>query len=396
MPVVEPSPQGDVAELTQRPLEQRLRQQEILAEFGVAALQGTSLDQLLGEAARLAAEGLRAEFSKVLELLPSQDRLLVRAGVGWEPGIVGAATVGADLDSPAGFALRTGKPVISNHLENEQRFRTPEILHRHSIKRAMNVILQGDEKPFGVLEVDSHSESMFEEHDLTFLKGVANILGMAIERERHERSLSAAVERQQFLMKEMNHRVKNSLAIVASMLHLQASDVGDATLRSHLEEAGHRVAAVSKVYDQLHVGSDLERLDVGRYIEGLCEDLDASMSQCEVRADVEYGIDIATDRAVSVALMVNELVANAAKYAYAGDSAGGTVRVAIARTGAGGFSLAVRDEGIGLPATFDFAKEKGLGMRIIRAFVQQLNGTMAVHPRDPGTEFVINIPQQDI
>ena len=64
------------------------------------------------------------------------------------------ATVGADLASPAGFALRTGKPVISNHLENEQRFSTPDLLIRHGIRRAMNVILQGDGSPFGVLEVD--------------------------------------------------------------------------------------------------------------------------------------------------------------------------------------------------------------------------------------------------
>ena len=67
---------------------------------------------------------------------------------------MGVASIGVDLASPAGFALRTGKPVISNHLENEERFRTPEMLVQHGIKRAMNVILQGDGKPFGVLEVD--------------------------------------------------------------------------------------------------------------------------------------------------------------------------------------------------------------------------------------------------
>jgi GAF domain len=68
------------------------------------------------------------------------------------------ATVGADLESPSGFALRTGKPVISNHLENEQRFRTPELLVEHGIRRAMNVVLQGDGSPYGVLEVDSRSD----------------------------------------------------------------------------------------------------------------------------------------------------------------------------------------------------------------------------------------------
>ena len=121
-------------------------------------------------------------------------------------------------------ALRTGKPVISNHLENEERFRTSELLKEHGIRRAMNVILQGDGKPYGVLEVDSRSGAEFFEHDLAFLQGAANLLGMAIERERHDRSLTAALEKHQVLLKEMNHRIKNSLAIVASLLNLQARD----------------------------------------------------------------------------------------------------------------------------------------------------------------------------
>jgi cyclopropane fatty-acyl-phospholipid synthase-like methyltransferase len=146
-PVVEESPNDGNPDITLRALKQRIRQQEILSELGVAALQGATLDQLLNETSRLTAEGLRAEFCKVLEFIPDENRFLVRAGVGWDPGVVGVASIGADLASPAGFALRTGKPVISNHLENEERFRTPEILAEHGIYRAMNVILQGDGAP---------------------------------------------------------------------------------------------------------------------------------------------------------------------------------------------------------------------------------------------------------
>jgi Signal transduction histidine kinase len=153
----------------------------------------------------------------------------------------------------------------------------------------MNVILQGDGKPFGVLEVDSRSEDEFVEHDLAFLQGAANILGMAIERERHERKLEAALERDQSLLKEMNHRVKNSLAIVSSMLHLQARDVGNAELTGHLQEASHRVAAIARAHDQLYRGSDLERMDIGRYIEAVCKDLDTSVAQCDIHTDVEEG-----------------------------------------------------------------------------------------------------------
>src|SRR5262245_38206240 len=118
-PVIEPGRDGaEHVELTTRALHLRIRQQEILAELGVVALQGTPFLELLNQTARLTAEGMEA--CKVLEYIPAQNRLLVRAGVGWHEGIVGVATVGADLESPSGFALRTGKPVISNHLENEQ------------------------------------------------------------------------------------------------------------------------------------------------------------------------------------------------------------------------------------------------------------------------------------
>src|SRR6201984_2571016 len=175
--------------------------------------------------------------------MPAANRLLVRAGVGWEEGIVGSASVGADLASPGGYALRTSKPVISNHLENEQHFRTPELLVAHGIRRAMNVILQGDGSPFGVLEVDSTSEGEFSEHDIAFLQGAANILGMAIEQQQYQRKLQAALDRYEVLLREVNHRVKNSLQVVSSMLHLQANAVGDQNLSETLNDAASRVTA---------------------------------------------------------------------------------------------------------------------------------------------------------
>ena len=247
-PVVEANPAGDAPDLTLRALHQRIRQQEILAELGVTALQGAGFDRLLAETARLTAEGLRTEFCKVLEHIPSENRLLVRAGVGWDEGIVGKASIGADLASPAGFALRTGKPVISNHLENEERFRTPEILAQHGIHRAMNVILQGDGRPFGVLEVDSRSEDEFVEQDLAFLQGAANILGMAVERERHGRNLEAALERHQVLLKEMSHRVKNLLALVQAVARTSLRNVGDAAALAQFES---RLSSIARGQDMI-------------------------------------------------------------------------------------------------------------------------------------------------
>ena len=385
---VEPKPAADAD--PSRGLQQRIRQQEILAELGVTALQGASFDQLLTDTVRLTAQGLDAEFCKVLELLPSENKFLVRAGVGWSRGVVGVAKVGADLDSPAGFALRSGQPVISNHLEQETRFKTPELLRQHGVRRAMNVILQGDGKPYGVLEVDSRSPADFREQDIAFLQGAANLLGMAIEREREERKLRAALARNEALLKEMNHRVKNSLSIVGGMLRLQANDADDEQVSELLNEASHRVDAIAKAHDRLSRGSDVERMDIGKYIEALCHDLDESVAQCEVRTEIEEGIVIPTDRAVSTALIVNELIANAAKYAY--ESRSGVISVQVARGNRENFIVSVRDEGDGMPDNADPRDRKGLGMRIIASFTRQLNATIEMAKRDPGTEFIVSIP----
>ena len=390
-PFVEPGAGSSGSDMSVRALQQRIRQQAILAELGVSALQGATLDELLEDTARLTAEGLQTEFCKILQYIPLENRFLVKAGVGWDEGVVGVASVGADLESPAGFALRTGKPVISNHLENEERFRTPELLARHNIHRAMNVILQGDGRPFGVLEVDSQLENEFQEHDLAFLQGAANILGMAIERERHERNLNAALERHQYLLKEMNHRVKNSLTIVGSVLHLQSSQANNADLTGYLQQAANRVTAIARAHDLLYQGSSIDWLDLGKYIESVCKDLDASVAQCTIHCSVDLGIEIATDRAISSALIVNELVANSCKYAYPDRS--GDVWVAICRVGESGFSISVRDEGIGFGTEFEPRKGKGLGMRLVSAFAQQLGGTVEINSRNPGAEFVVSIPK---
>jgi signal transduction histidine kinase/CheY-like chemotaxis protein len=163
-------------------LQARLRQQALLVGFGRQALGDAGFDDLLAEAARITAEGMQVRFGKVLEFLPAENRLLVRAGVGWHAGVVGHATIGAELDSPAGYALHTGKPVISNYLDAEDRFDTPELLLEHGIRRAVNVILMGEGTPFGVLEVDSDAPGAFTEHDLDFMEAVANLLGLALKR----------------------------------------------------------------------------------------------------------------------------------------------------------------------------------------------------------------------
>jgi two-component sensor histidine kinase len=377
-------------ELSVEALRLRVRQQQLLADFGVLALKGTPFSQLLHEAASVVADGLKAEFAKVLKYMPAENRFLVCAGVGWDPGVVGVATIGADKESPAGYALQTGKAVISNHLDIEERFRTPELLLQYGIRRAMNVILEGDGTPFGVLEVDSRSEGEFSESDIVFLQGVANILGMAIERQRMETNLRASLDRQQLLLKEVNHRVNNSLEIVAAMLHLQSSSTANADVEHELRDAGNRIAAIARAHQRLYISGKIEALDLGVYLRDVCKDLAESVPECEMNVNAEEGIEVRTDRAITVALLVNELATNAIKHAYCGSQC--RLWITLSRQDENAIVIAVRDEGLGLPASFEIKTERRLGMRLVNAFTRQLQGDLQVVRKAPGTEFILHIP----
>jgi PAS domain S-box-containing protein len=166
----------------------RLRQQELMATFGLLALDAPDVMTLLQKATRLCAEGLHARYCKVMEYLPDEDCFIVRAGVGWKPGVIGSKT-GADLDSPTGYALHTREPVISNHLEGEARFRTPRVLVDHGIRRAINVPIATSASRYGVLEVDSPIEGRFTEADVAFMQGLASLLGVAMARWKSEERL---------------------------------------------------------------------------------------------------------------------------------------------------------------------------------------------------------------
>jgi two-component sensor histidine kinase len=393
-PVVEKNGNDrEAAELTARSLQLRIRQQEILAELGVLALQRTTFAELLESTARLMAEGLHADYCKVLEYHPEENRFLVRAGVGWEEGVVGTATIGADLASPAGYALRTGKPVISNHLENEERFRTPELLAEHGILRAMNVIIQGDGAPYGALEVDSKSDDEFSEHDLAFLQGAANIIGMAIERQRDERKLNDALDRHQLLLKEVNHRVKNSLQVVSSMLHLQAKAAGDPRLSEQLNQASMRIIAVGRAYDRLAYNADYERIELISYLRDVMKDIAAAVSPCGLEFEAPADIQFPADRAILLALIINELASNAAKYAFR-DRAAGTIWVKVTAAGEHSIAISVRDDGVGMPASFDSAKSTGLGTRLVVALANQLEAEISRPAGTTGTEVALLVPYE--
>ncbi len=255
----------------------------------------------------------------------------------------------------------------------------------------MNVILQGDGSPFGVLEVDSRSEGEFSEHDVAFLQGAANILGMAIEQQQYQRKLKAALDRHQVLLEEVNHRVKNSLQVVASMLHLQATAVGDPELSDRLNEASIRISTVGRAYERLAYNADYEKIGLVAYIREVLEDLEGAVTPCRLLLDAPEEIQFAADRAILVALIVNELVLNAAKYAYP-DRFGETIAVQVVRSDRTTCLVSVRDEGVGLPVGFDPTTSKRLGTRLVTALSKQLDAVLTHPISTNGTLFTLLVP----
>ncbi|MBD8475359.1 PAS domain-containing protein [Pseudomonas sp. CFBP 8770] len=161
----------------------RLRKQhELVVEFGVRSLRVRDLDGLLSEACEVVAQGMMTPFAKILRPLPEGTDFLLAYGVGWDESDIGTATVGADEASPAGYAYAADRPVLSNHLGQEHRFRTPELLRKYAIERAINVPIRGASAPYGVLEADSSEGDDFIETDVVFMEGIANIISMAVDR----------------------------------------------------------------------------------------------------------------------------------------------------------------------------------------------------------------------
>ncbi|MBL6454881.1 GAF domain-containing protein [Belnapia sp. T6] len=163
-----------------------LRQQRALARFGELALRSESLDEILNEACRLVGEALGTDLAKVVELRPDGETLLVRAGVGWKPGVVGEVRLSLSEGTSEAFALTQQVPVITPDLEAETRFRCPDFLREHGVHAFANVIILGatGRPPFGILQVDSKVRRDFGAADIAFLRSYANLLAAAVERLR--------------------------------------------------------------------------------------------------------------------------------------------------------------------------------------------------------------------
>ena len=195
------------------------------------------------------------------------------------------------------------------------------------------------------------------------------------------------LKQKDFLLKEVNHRVQNSLQLVAAFLRLQAKSSGDENVRLQLEEADKRLNAVALVHRRLYRDDSVEVIDLSRYLEDLVHEMQTTMDEQWMKQfDLDLApILIATDRAVSVGLLLTELVINVQKYAYAGRPGPLSVKLEQHR---GKLRLIVSDSGVGKPS----GTRSGFGKRMLVAVVDRLKGSLDEEDNKPGLRTIVTAP----
>lgn len=358
-----------------------------LAAFGRLAATHIDLDELLGDVCLRAVEGLGVSHAKLLEYRPAERDLLVRAGVGWAPDVVGVATLGADLGSPAGFALQTGEPTIANDLDAEARFRVPDLLREHGIRSAVNVIVRFGDVVYGVLEADSRSAREFDDRDARFLQGFADVVALAIaQHEAHARQTQLA-RQLDVALHELQHRTRNNNQMLLSIIRLTQRRHRMLETRQALDEFAGRIDALIRVDQAILGASDPATIDLGRYAVGIIQNLIAAGHEDSAEISLETQVsDVAIEgrRAQALGLIVNEFVTNSFKHAFASDRTN-ALGIAVAREG-DEIRLTLWDNGPG----FDRGEAAGLGTTLIDAMAQSLNGACTWTTGPDGTKLQVS------
>ncbi|MFL5252188.1 MAG: GAF domain-containing protein [Rhodopila sp.] len=151
--------------------QQLIKRQQVPADFGEFALRSERLDEILTEACRLVGEALETKRAKILEIQHDRQSLLVRAGVGWKPDIVGQLRLSMSERSSETFSIEAGKPVITQDISQEERFEVPGFLKDAGVVALANVpIFLPGGRPYGLLQVDSTEPRGFDADDTEFLR----------------------------------------------------------------------------------------------------------------------------------------------------------------------------------------------------------------------------------
>lgn len=212
-----------------------------------------------------------------------------------------------------------------------------------------------------------------------------------------EAQLEQSLHEKEILLKEIHHRVKNNLQIISSMLALQVSQTKEPYIANTLMDSQNRVQSMALIHDKLYQSEDLAKVDFAQYLQSLLAYLSRSFQsrQKDISVNIEaVPITLEITQAVPCALIVNELITNAYKHAYP-DNTAGQITVQVCSPQEGIMQLIVSDGGVGMPANFNIAESTSLGLQMVNALVDQVDGKLEYENHN-GSRFTITLPTEPL
>jgi two-component system, sensor histidine kinase PdtaS len=372
----------------------RLRRHvRILVDLGRLATEAIELERFLDQTVVLVARAVEIDHVKILRYRPSTSDLLIEAGIGWKDGVVKAATMPADLRSPPGRAFQIAEPVVIGDCSRARGFKITALLKQHGIVSLANVPILVDGSSWGVLEIDSSTPRDFSEDTLEFLVAAAALVGTLVRRKMVEameaERMAAAhsrTRRLETLLGEMQHRVKNSFALILSSISLQKHRFENKDVERALDHIANRINAISLAHDQLSPREGGQAVDLAGYLRALCRSIEQQTEgvAVEVHADA---IELGLERAVPLGLILNEAAINSVKHAF--DDTGGRITVSLkSGIGHGEAILKIADNGRGV----DKPRPGGSGMTLMRALARQIGGALDQESSTQGTTVSLRFP----
>jgi two-component sensor histidine kinase len=218
----------------------------------------------------------------------------------------------------------------------------------------------------------------------------------AAERELRESRdrLAELLEQKTALLQEVSHRVSNSLQLIGSLIGIQAARLSDPAAREALQQTRERVQAVMLVHRRLYTSEDVDAIEIDKYLVAMAEELQASVLAAEQGHTIAVAaapFKIAPDKAVSIGVIVNELITNALKYAFPSGT-GGSIQVTLNAPAENRAVLSVEDNGVGYGTDDSAPKGTGLGTLIINAMAKTLHGAVERHSATTGSKTVLTFP----
>lgn len=209
---------------------------------------------------------------------------------------------------------------------------------------------------------------------------------LRMAKEKADQEIRLGKERAEVLLAEVNHRVANSLALVAALIRLQVSNSRSDEVKEALTETQARITAIAGMHRSLYTSDDVRQVEMDKYLGTLVQEVRNSVNLEQQGPTIQLQADpvsLSSDRAVSVGMIVTELLTNAIKYAYP-DGGEGEVRVVLTRREEGQVLLVVEDDGIGLREG-ETPQGTGLGSRIVKSMAATLGSTVEYKPKARGT-----------